>query len=112
MTENQDGISIGELSRQVTSVLLRLEGITKRLEDQFVRRDVLELYQKSSELETGQLKEKIAGLDKDKVEVSEFKALEARVTKFEDDKKWLVRLVLGVVIIAVLSLVIVSGGAK
>lgn len=38
----------------------------------------------------------------------ELKDIEKRTEKLEDDRKWLVRLILGVVILAILSLVVIS----
>jgi hypothetical protein len=78
--------TIGELSRQVQGVLVRVESVVSKLESQYVRNDIYLLWQQS---------------------------MDERVKQLEDDKKWLVRLVLGIVIASVITLsYTLSGGGK
>jgi ubiquinone biosynthesis protein UbiJ len=106
------GMSAGELSRRMSEVLSRFEGLTKRLEEQFVRRETMQLLQDNITLTLSQVKEKITELDNTAAERKELDALAERIKQLEDDKKWLIRLVIGVVIVAVLGLVIATGGVR
>lgn len=97
-------VGIGELARQVRDVFSRIEGIAQRLESgQFVRTDLYNLYKESIDARIGQLLASIALLTSNKADDLVVKALEARVAQLEDDKKWLVRLVLTFVVLAVLA---------
>lgn len=128
-----EGISLGELSRRLTDVFTRFEGLARRLEEgQFVRTELYLVYkeqvnaalsgvqQKTRELENHKasktafsgLESKVKEIDNDKVDKTEFASLVSRVTKLEDDKTWLVRLVIGFIILAVLGVYFASGGAK
>lgn len=82
----EPGPTIGELSRQVQGVLVRVESVVSRLETQYVRNDLYLLGQKN---------------------------VDDRITQLEDDKKWLYRLVIGFIVTAVLVAVFtISGGSK
>jgi hypothetical protein len=74
--------SLGELSRQVQGVLVRVENVVTKLEQQYVRNDIYRLWQQ--------------GIDE-------------RVKGLEDTNKWLVRLVLTFVVAGVLGASIVFG---
>ena len=135
-----DTPGIGELSRQVRDVLVRFEGLATRLETQFVRNDNFNLYKqlvdqaifnlqgtvaamaradKLADVEGDMAKKAdvnyVTGLNK-RVETKAAKdvvdALVKRVDDLEDDRKWLIRLVIGFIILAVLGAVFaVSQGA-
>lgn len=89
-----DGVPTpGELARQVQGVLIQFEKLGVRLETNFVRADIFQLY-----------KENVALQMKDQ---------DNAIQQLEDDKRWLTRLVIGTIITAVISVVIawaVAGG--
>jgi uncharacterized membrane protein YheB (UPF0754 family) len=110
-----DGISIGELSRQVQGVLVRFESLVTRLDGQYVRNENLELYKQLVNQTLQQLQttvaqlasaEKVKDLEADieaKASKGTVAALESAVKELQDDKKWLTRLILGFIILAVLG---------
>lgn len=104
-----DEISIGELARQLKDVVTRLEGVMRRLDNgQFVRTDLFDRYEES-------VASKITKLEKDtddKAAKSEFVQLALRVTKLEDEKTWITRLVVSFIILAVLGIVFSTTGFK
>lgn len=67
-----------------------LEGIQKKLDDNFATKDYVD--------------ERDSKLDE------RIKNVEEKITEYQDDKKWLVRLVFGAIIMAVLGLVLYAGG--
>lgn len=99
----QDGISVGELSRQVRDVLLRFQGLADRLDTAYVSK---EFYNLSQQLVDKSLK----ALEDGKASKSSVEELQKRIDDLEDDKKWLVRLVLSFIIIAILGAVFVASG--
>lgn len=117
MPPPEDGPGVGELSRMVRDVLVRFEGLASKLETQFVRNDNFQLYKQLVDQAISGLQDsaknfarldRITDLEKDLVEKAgspEFKALKDRVTDLEDDKKWLTRLLIGFIILAVLAAV-------
>jgi hypothetical protein len=100
-------MSLGELSRQVAQALLRIEGVAQRLESgQFVRTDVYDLQTKATEA-------KLKQVDEGKVSTEAHSELKSRVTKLEEANTWLIRVVIGFVVTAVLAFIFVqTGGAK
>ena len=99
-----DDIGIGELARQVRDVFSRIEGLAQRLEGgQFVRNDLWQVYKEGLEARMIGLKAQLDALTSIKSDVTQVKNLEDRVAQLEDDKKWLVRLVIGFVILGVLG---------
>ena len=116
MAEEQ-GIGVGELSRQVRDVLVRMEGLAGRLESQFIRTDNFVLYKQLVDTAISQLQQAVAKLPpaevvtqlskdmEDTVSKGTHAALVKRVEDLEDDKKWLIRLVLGFIVLGVLGAV-------
>ena len=104
-----DEISIGELARQLEGVVARLEAIMKRLDSgQFVRTDLFERYEVHV---TG----KISDIEKDledKASKADVESLKLRMTKVEDDKTWVTRLVVSFIILAVLGVVFTTTGLQ
>ena len=109
---DSEGISVGELARQVRDVLTRLEGLAIRLETQFVRTDIFALYKENVNTALMGAQEKIKTHDDSKVDRSAFSALETRVSQLEDERKWLIRLVIGFIILGVLGAVFAASGGK
>lgn len=109
-----EGPSLGELSRQVRDVFARFEGLARRLEDgQFVRTDLYVLYRQNVDQALATLQERVRGYEANKIDKGDLDGLEKRVAQLEDDKKWLVRLVLGFIVLAILGAVFaVSGGGS
>lgn len=129
-----EGISVGELSRRLTDVFTRFEGLARRLEEgQFVRTELYIVYReqvntalaelqarvthleqdKASKGALAAVESRVKDLDDDKVDKITHNSLESRVVQLEDDKKWLVRLVIGFIILGVLGAVYAaaSGGS-
>lgn len=108
---SDDGIGIGELSRQVRDVFARFEGLAHRLEDgQFVRTDIFILYKENLSHLITSLQEKTRALSDEKADKDTLAGLSERITQLEDDKKWLIRLVIGFVILAILGLLVAANG--
>lgn len=106
-----DPISVGELSRQLRDVLVRFEGLTRRMDDQYVRRDSLELVQANLMLAMNQIRDRLLVLEKESIDDKDFAALNERLKQQEDNARWLVRLVIGFVILGILgALFAISGG--
>ena len=107
-----DGIGVGELARQVRDVFSRLEGLATRLENQFVRTDIFNLYKENVNTALAAVQEKNRGLESDKVDKASFDALQSRVAQLEDERKWLTRLVIGFIILGILGAVFVASGGS
>jgi sugar-specific transcriptional regulator TrmB len=103
--------NLGEIGRRLQESFSRLESLAHKLEDgQFVRTDLYNLYKEGQASQLVTMKEAIDQLERVKVDSTEVNSMEQRIQQLEDDKKWLIRLVLGLVIVAVLGLVIVTNG--
>ncbi len=114
-----DGIGIGELSRQVQQVLTRFEGLAARLETQFVRTETYEMYKLLVDQAIRTLQETVKTLAthettanlrsevEGKASAGSVKSLEQRVAELEDDRKWIIRLVLGFIVLGVLGAIYV-----
>lgn len=104
-----DEISIGELARQLKDVVSRLEGVMRRLDNgQFVRTDLFDRYEEA-------VASKITKLEKDtdnKASKSDVDQIALRVTKLEDEKTWITRLVVSFIILAVLGIVFTTTGLR
>lgn len=84
--------SIQELARRLDEVVGTLEGLVSRLDATYLRRDLFDAKSQTAELARDRQSDAMA-------------ALTDRVAQLEDDKKWLVRLVLGFIVLAVLGAV-------
>lgn len=74
---------LGELARRVQEVLIQFEKLGVRLESQFVRRDVLELL--------------ILNIRNDQEDQQK------EIDDLKDDRKWLIRTVIGTVLVSLVS---------
>lgn len=84
-------VSIGELSRQVSHTLIKMEQLASRLEGgQFISAELFKVYRE--------------GMDR------EFKSFDQRLAQMEDNWKWLTRLILGFIILGLLGAFVVFGG--
>jgi hypothetical protein len=111
MTTTGDGIGVGELARQVRDVFAKLESLATRLESgQFVRTDIFGLYRENVNQALAGLEKEAKSIQDGKVAHADFKALEARVVALEDERKWLIRLVLGFIILGILGAIFVATG--
>ena len=100
-------ISIGELSRRFSEVLVRLDGIARRLEEgQFVRTDLYIEYRRGVQREFEATNNRLQSLETNKID----KSAEDRIKKLEDTNTWLIRLVIGFVVLAVLGAVFAASG--
>jgi hypothetical protein len=103
----------GELARRVGDALRQLEVLVKRVEDQYVRKEVLELYKETIDQAVQMQKDRVTGVREDltkKLDKDDLLPLERRVAELEDTYKWAVRIVLLFVITGVLGAVFVAGG--
>lgn len=105
-------MSIAELARQVREVLSRFQGLADRLDTSYVTKELFDLHSRSLDQTLSNVTETHKNLDKDKAEKTAFDDLVRRVNNIEDNQKWLVRLLMGLIIAAVVGTVIVTGGAK
>lgn len=119
MTE--EGISIGELSRQVRDVLIRFETLAARLDVAFVSKELYNLRQQVLDQSLKALEEatdraasrdSVKKLDESTAKRVEFDELKKRVDGLEDDKRWLIRLVASFIILGILGAVFIVGGGK
>jgi hypothetical protein len=116
---SDEGVSVGELSRQVRDVLLRFQGLAERLDNTYVSKEFFALYQSLVDKSLKALEDAVAKaavaealktIETDKVDKTSFDELKKRVDAFEDDKKWLIRLVATFIILGVLGAVFVASG--
>lgn len=101
MAEDHNAPGLGELSRQVRDVLVRFSELAVKLETQFVRADIFELYKQQIVRELQRIDRDISDTKAD--DERERKHLANRVASLEDNQKWLVRIVVTFVILGVLG---------
>ena len=89
---SDDGVSVSELRRQLNSALSNLELLTIRLETHYVTKEVFDLNNK--------LKDQVH-----KDIIDDVMAIKSNIT-------WFLRLVGGVIVVALLSLIFISNGGK
>ena len=103
----EDEVSLGELSRRLSEVFVRFETLAGRLEaGQFVRTDLYVLYKENVNTQLKALQDRVASVESAKAD----KTLEQRVANLEDTNRWLMRLVIGFIILAVLGAVFAAAG--
>lgn len=124
MPQGEDGVGIGELSRQVQQVLLRFESLATRLETQFVNKESYSIYQQlvdqamktlqdtTKQLATAETANSLKAEVEGKASMGALKGIEQRVSELEDDRKWLVRLIIGFIILGVLGAIYVAAGPR
>lgn len=106
-----DGPSVGELSRRMTDVFSRFEGLARRLEDgQFVRTDLYNQYKAALDSALLELQRRVSKIENDKLDQDDKHNFDSRIGQLEDDKKWLIRLIIGFIVLAVLGLIFVTNG--
>ncbi len=117
---HSDGIGVGELSRQVQQVLMRFEGLAARLETQFVRTETYEMYKllvdqairnlqdTTKQLATFETTQNLRTEVESKASKGLVTSLEQRVDDLEDDRKWLIRLVIGFIVLGVLGAIFIA----
>jgi hypothetical protein len=122
--QGDDGVGVGELSRQVQQVLLRFESLATRLETQFVNKESYSIYQllvdqeiktlqdTTKQLATAETANSLKSEVEGKASNGALKGLEQRVSELEDDRKWLVRLLIGFIVLGVLSAIYVAAGPR
>lgn len=89
----------GELSRTVRDVLGRFEALANKLDVQFVNKDIFKLY---SDGVARELEHLIKGQEQRDAQ------LEQRIQKLENNITWVVRIVIGAVVLAVLAAIGIS----
>lgn len=114
-----DGVGVGELSRQVQQTLLRFEGLAARLETQFVRVETYEMYKQlvdqaikslqdtTKTLATAETTKNLRDEVERRASIGQVESLEQRLEQLEDDRKWMVRLIMSFIILSVLGAVFV-----
>lgn len=100
-------VSVGELARQVQAAMQRLESLARDLQERFITREVFNLMKENIDNKNRTQDKDIADLESHKVDISVIGDLEKRVAALEDDKKWLTRLVGGVIILGIVGLLFV-----
>jgi hypothetical protein len=98
--------TVGELARGLQAVLVRFEGLIQRIELNYIQKDVYELGIKLAEAADKALKTAIETEERDRNSCDE--ALRQRIEKLESNQAWLVRTIIGAVVLAVLAGVLVS----
>jgi hypothetical protein len=111
MAEDHD-ISVHELGRQVRDVLARFQSLADRLDTAYTTKEMFSLYKILVDQALSTLQEKVSELDRDKSESSTYSALEKRIHDLEDNQKWIVRLIVSLVVVALVGGVIITGGGK
>jgi hypothetical protein len=106
-----EGPSLGELSRRLTDVFSRFESLARRLEDgQYVRTDLYLQFKMAVDTALSDIQARLAVMDKEKLARDDMESLDTRISQLEDDKKWLIRLVLAFIILGVLGAIFLTTG--
>lgn len=124
---SDEPISVGELSRQVRDVLLRFQTLAERLDQSYMSKEVFDLWQRLINGEIAQLQIKLTEaietakrkadaddlttLKLEKANTAEVSGIDNRVKSLEDNQKWVVRLVLSLIIVAVITGVLITSGS-
>jgi hypothetical protein len=90
--------TLGEVARRLDDVLSRFEKLAGDLPRTFVSRDLFDSYKETTAAKNDLME-------------SEHRDLARRINELEDDKKWLYRLIVGAVILAIVSIAFTAGRA-
>lgn len=112
MSPSEHEIGVAELARQVRDVLARFQSLADRLDNAYTTKEMFNLYKTLVDQAIATLQEKVTELDRDKVEKTTEASLDQRVKNLEDNQKWITRLLVSLIIVAVVGTVIVTGGGK
>ena len=119
MQEDGNRPTVGELSRQLRDVLLRVTEVATKLEAQFVRKDLFEMNQlllqnadSNNKTEIEALKQGLREAERGFVSREVVESLEKRIAELEDNNKWLMRLVVTFIILGVLTAVFAASGIQ
>jgi hypothetical protein len=85
-------MSMAELARRLDEVAQRFEALANRLDTTYLRREIFNSYR---ELADASVKSQSERMDE----------MKARITELEEGRKWLSRLVIGFIVVAVLGAV-------
>jgi hypothetical protein len=89
-----------------SQVLVRFEGLIQRIELNYIQKDVYELGIKLLEAADKALNTAVAAEEKDRITCDD--DLRRRIEKLESNQAWLVRTIIGAVVLAVMAGVLVS----
>lgn len=128
-------VGVAELARQVRDVLVRFQSLAERLDNTYLTKELFNLYKQlvdqtlnniekeleklASAADVEELKKNKADKSeistwtdrvKSKADQSDLNSIDKRVSGVEDNLKWAVRLVLGLVILAIVGVVVATGG--
>lgn len=117
--DHQPGLA--ELARQVQGVLARFEALAGKLEANFLTKEIFRLYSdgvarelehisKSLDAKAEAEKERDSHLEKRIADVEG--SLGKRISSVEDNITWVVRIVIGAIILALLAVVGITAKAK
>src|SRR4051812_7966278 len=98
--------TLAELARRMQEMYVRFEAIAVKMETSYVTKELYELNNKYTEqlvLATKDYSVNLRRESKDDIAI-----LKTRVDELEDDKKWLVRLVFGAILLTVLGTILIS----
>lgn len=117
-----DDISPGELARRMNDVLRQFQSLVDQVETRYIRKDYIDLYKQTIDGQVSAMqntidlkadKTELAGVGANlllKVDKNEFDALKADVAELKDTNKWLTRIIISFVVLAVLGAIFTVGG--
>lgn len=107
MTDAQHpGPTLAELARRMQEMYVRFEAIAIKMETSYVTKELYELNNRYLEELVGRNKEYSDNLRRQSEE--DIKLLRTSIDELNDDKKWLVRLVFGAIILTVLGTILIG----
>ena len=121
MTQPEHNPGLAELSRQVQGVLARFESLANKLEANFINKEIFRLYSDGVARELEHVlkaidekvvaeKERDAQLDKRLSEIDS--QLGRRVSDIEGNITWIVRVIIGAIILALIAGLGIAAKAK
>lgn len=108
MSDGDGAPTVGELARGLRDVLVRFEGLIQRIEIGYISKDVYTLGQELLRAADSALKTAVENEAKERESCDE--ELRRRISNLEDNQKWLVRAVIGMVLAAVIGGVLLTKG--